>query len=322
MSRLSVINLAELGRMLVLENISTEDILANRMARFKALWLQYDPPNGAQYDVGDLEFDPIRITQENSTFFEMALRDRVNQAARAVTLAFSVGGDLDAIASRYPGGVPRLFNERDEHYKRRVWHSPNVLSPHGTAESYVFWALTGDPTLHDASATTIEGTGKVYLTLMAESGSLENMVWRQKIDPLTGLFLSTQATPGIAPIPTLQQIIDVRKYVLEEARRGLTDEIITLQPKVTYVNYKIRIWLFPNVSVDLTIEAIEKAFTALLEKQRWLGYDHSRMSIDAAVAQPGVHHAVIDEPAKDVMVTDRGVVQVNSIEIKLVGRME
>ena len=238
MSRLSVINLAELGRMLVLESISTENILNSRMQRFKALWMQYDPPNGAQYDVGDLEFDPIKITQENSTFFEMTLRDRVNQAARAVTLAFGVGTDLDAIASRYPGGVPRLDtnndgipDERDDRYKRRVWHSPNVLSPHGTAESYVFWALTADPTLHDASATTNEGTGKVFVTIMAESGSVAGMVWERRRDLQTGILLSTRAEPVFNPTPTLQQIIDVRKYILDEARRGLTDEIVTAAAK-------------------------------------------------------------------------------------------
>ena len=284
--------------------------------------VQYDPPNGAQYDVGELEFDPIKITQENSTFFELMLRDRVNQAARAVTLAFAVGADLDAIASRYPGGVPRLPDESDDHYKRRIWHSPNVLSPHGTAESYVFWALTADPTLHDASATTTEGTGKVYVTIMAESGSVANVAWTRNVDPLTGLFLSTKVELVVNPVPTLQQIIDVRKYILDEARRGLTDEIITLAPTVVRTNYKVRIWLFPNVSVDLTIEAIEKALAALIEKQRWIGYDHSRMAIDAALAQPGVHHAIIDEPLKDVMVSERGVVQVGSVEVRLVGRME
>jgi phage-related baseplate assembly protein len=322
MSRLSVINLAELGRMLVLESISTEKILLDRMERFKSLWLTYDPPNGAQYDVGDLEFDPIKITQENSTFFEMTLRDRVNQAARAVTLAFAVGTDLDAIASRYPGGVPRFLDERDDRYRRRVWHSPNVLSPHGTAESYVFWALTADPTLHDASAVTIEGTGKVFITIMAESGSVAGMTWNRTYDPQTGIFQSTRAEPTFNPTPTLEQIIDVRKYVLDEARRGLTDEINVYGPKITHCNYKARIWLFPNVSADLAIAAIETAFVELLEKQRWIGYDHSRMEIDAALAQVGVHHAIIDEPVKDVMVDDRGVVKVNFVQIHLVGRAE
>jgi phage-related baseplate assembly protein len=328
MSRLSVINLAELPLMQVLESISSEQILDNRMARFKALWFSYDPPNAAQYDVGPLEFDPIKITQENSTFFELTLRDRVNQAARAVTLAYAVGGDLDAIASRYPGGVPRLDtnndgipDERDDRYRRRVWLSPNVLSPHGTAESYVFWALTADPTLHDASATTIEGTGKVYVTLMAESGPI-TLQWVRTNDRLTGEFVGTRADPVFNPTPTLQQIVDVRKYILDEARRGLTDEIITYAPKITTINYKIRIWLFPNVSVDMAITAVENALGALLEKQRWIGYDHSRMAIDAAVAQPGVHHAIIDEPVRDVLVGEKGVVKVGFIDVKLVGRME
>jgi len=328
MSRLSVINLAELPLMQVLESISSEQILDDRMARFKALWFSYDPPNAAQYDVGPLEFDPIKITQENSTFFEMAVRDRINQAARAVTLAYAVGGDLDAIASRYPGGVPRLDtnndgipDERDDRYRRRVWLSPNVLSPHGTAESYVFWALTADPTLHDASATTIEGTGRVYITLMAESGPLQ-LQWVRTIDKLTGDFVRARADPVFNPTPTLQQIVDVRKYILDEARRGLTDEIITYSPTITTVNYKIRIWLFPNVSVDLAITAVENALAALLEKQRWIGYDHSRMAIDAAVAQPGVHHCVIDEPVRDVMVSEKGVVKVAFVDVRLAGRME
>ena len=93
-------------------------------------------------------------------------------------------------------------------------------------------------------------------------------------------------------------------------------------PKIVTCNYKCRIWLFPNVSVELTIDAIEVALGNLIEKQRWLGYDHARMSIDAALAQVGVHHAIIDEPAKDVMVSDREVVQVGFIEVRMVGTME
>jgi phage-related baseplate assembly protein len=322
MSRLSVINLAELGPMEVIEAISTEDILAARMARFKELWALYDPPAVAQYDVESLEFDPIKINQECSTYFELMQRNRVNQAARDVTLAFGYGNNLEGIASRYPGGVPRLPGESDDRYRRRIWLSPNVLSPHGTAEHYVFWALTGDPTLHDASAVTIEGTGKVFVTIMAESGSVSAMAWQRTHDKTTGALLHTEARPVINPIPTQQQIIDVRAYILAEARRGLTDEIIVYGPKVTHANYKARVWLFPNVSADLAMTKIETAMAALIEKQRWLGYDHSRMAFDAALAQEGVHHAIIDEPFKDVSVDDRGFVNVDLVRLMLAGYAE
>ncbi len=101
------------GRMQVLETISTEVVLAARMADLKTRWSTSDPPAAANYDVENLEFDPLKINQEVATYFELMLRDRVNQAARAVTLAFAVGTDLDAIGSRYPGGMPRIAGETD-----------------------------------------------------------------------------------------------------------------------------------------------------------------------------------------------------------------
>jgi phage-related baseplate assembly protein len=82
------------------------------------------------------------------------------------------------------------------------------------------------------------------------------------------------------------------------------------------------VWLFPNVSADLAMTKIETSMAALIEKQRWLGYDHSRMAFDAALAQEGVHHAIIDEPFKDVSVDDRGFVNVDLVRLMLAGYAE
>src|ERR1700733_9805907 len=117
MPRLGVIELSQLPVFQVLETISSDDIITQRMAQLVLIWQHNDPPNFAQYDVGALEFDPIKINQECSAYFETLLRDRVNQACRAVTAAYAVGGNLDAIASRYPGGMPRLPDETDDNYR-------------------------------------------------------------------------------------------------------------------------------------------------------------------------------------------------------------
>jgi phage-related baseplate assembly protein len=74
------------------------------MAKLVELWREADPPAGAVYDVDALEFDRSRSIR-SARPFELMLRDRVNQAARAVTPAFASGSDLDAIATRYPGGA-------------------------------------------------------------------------------------------------------------------------------------------------------------------------------------------------------------------------
>ncbi len=123
----------------------------------------------------------------------------------------------------------------------------------------------------------------------------------------------------VRPTPTLQQIVNVRTYILDEGDAGSPTRSSSSGPKITHVNYKARIWLFPNVSADLALSAIENAVAALIEKQRWLGYDHSRMAFDAALAQAGVHHAVIDEPYQDAVVDDRGIVQVDMVDVSSAG---
>lgn len=295
MSRISVIALEQLPTMAVLETVDTEAVLAARMARLVTLWADRDPDAGANYDVESLEFDPIKINQEVATYFELMLRDRVNQAARAVTLAFGAGSDLDAIASRYPGGVPRLPDESDARYKRRIWLSSNLESPHGVFEAYVFWALASDATLRDATANTVRGTGEITVTIMAE---------------------------GATPIPTDAQLNAALAYILDESRKGLTDVIMIAPPKITATRYRIRVWLYPGFDETAIMTQLDTAIAALIEKQRWLGFDHTRMAIDAALAQPGVYNAIIDEPLHDVIVDENGLVKVTSAQLTLVGRGE
>ena len=234
-SRFPVIRPELLQRPSVLETISADSIIEERMARFKTRWAEEDPPNAAQYDVGDLEFDPIKIVTENASFFETLLRDRVNQAARAVMLAFSYGSNLDAIASRYPGGVPRGEGETDENYRRRIWLSPNILGPHGTTESYAFYALSalGPNVVRDAAAFTTRGTGVVTIPVLLDkpwpklseqqiAAEIARQFQTGLIDPLRISF-NTMPTGGL-PIPSADQILQIYKYMIADTRKGLTDE--------------------------------------------------------------------------------------------------
>lgn len=296
-SRFSTVDLTQLGRMYVLEDINTEVTIFDRMQRLKEFWTLADPPLGAEYDVENLEFDPLKINQECNTFFEFLLRDRVNQAARAVTLAFAISSDLDAIASRYPGGVPRLPDEADDRYRRRIQLSVNPLSPHGPAGAYIYWALTADAGLKDASEyVEKEGTGEVVLTIMDDN--------------------------KLEPRPTLQRILAVRAYVLDAYRKAATDVLIVSAPIVKDVEYQLNVWLFPGPDEKALMASIKTKVDELVEKQRWLGYDHSRAAIDAAAFLPGVHSIDIVSPAADVHVNPRQVVRVTKTTITFMGRRE
>ena len=306
--------------MKVLEDISVENIIAARMARFKALWASHDPPSAAQYDVGELEFDPVVIIQECSANFELMVRDRLNQDARAVMLAFGVDTDLDAIASRYPGGMPRIDGEDyteqgDVHYRRRIQLAFNATSHHGAAGAYEFWALTADGGLKDASEIGREGTGEVIVTALDD-----NIVVQRANDPLIPMFRRTLY--GGEPRPTLDRIINIRLFIFDAKRKAATD-ILTVQPaRVIDIKYTIRVWFFKGPDPGTLLDTLQDELEKLIESLRWLGANHMRMDIFAALKQPGVWKAEIVSPAEDVLAGPEWFVRVSEIEIKYEGRGE
>jgi phage-related baseplate assembly protein len=308
-ARYPIIDPTQLPIMQVLETIDTEVIIAERMTRFKELWTQHDPPLGAEYDVEGLEFDPIKINQELNTYFELMIRDRINQAARAVTLAYAIGGDLSGIASRYPGGLPRLplvdnprpFEtspgdwESDDRYRHRVWLSPASLSVHGTKEGYEFWALTADATLKDAAATAVEGTPDITITVMAS---------------------------GPDPIPTEEQLLRVRSYILNEGRKGETDVINVRAPVLIPTRYEVDFYAYPGVDETQLELDIEASLRRLVAEQDWIGFDHARSAIDKAAHLPGVHSIQILSPLADVRANRTQLVRVSSVKANYKGRRE
>jgi phage-related baseplate assembly protein len=330
-SRYPVIRPELLQRPSVLETISADEMIELRMARFKARWAEEDPPNAAQYDVGQLEFDPIKIVTENAAYFETTVRDRVNQAARAVMLAYAYGSNLDAIASRYPGGVPRGEGETDDNYRRRIWLSPNILGPHGTTESYAFYALSAlaPNVVRDAAAFTTRGTGIVTIPVlldkpwpkMSEQQILAEITRQYRtglIDPLRISF-NTEATGG-SVIPSPDQILEIYKYIIANTRKGLTDEIVIARPKVIVLRYQIELKTFPGYDTPGVLTNVVTNLMNLIEQQRWLGYDHTVMAIDGALNNAGgVYNRIIHSPDGDVIVGLDGFVQVTGIDIAWTG---
>jgi phage-related baseplate assembly protein len=305
--------LSQLPAFSVLEAISTEGIITARMTALVGYWAANDPPNAAQYDVNNLEFDPIRINQECGTYFELMVRDRVNQAARACTLAFAVGGDLDAIGSRYPGGMPRLPGETDSAYQTRIWLSPNTLTQNGVYESYVFFSLTaaqiaGTP-LRDCQVQSTPGLPDVRITIMADGAPVS-------YDAANGIF-----SPFPSPVPTEAQIVTVMDYVaaVGMGRKGLTDVVTVNGPRIVSVPYIIKVWLYPGWDSVSTMLQLNKALAALIESQRFLGFSHTIAAIEGALKVGGVFNIEVDSPSKDMIIDTNAVIIVPSVSLKFAG---
>jgi phage-related baseplate assembly protein len=265
------------------------------MAEVVANWEANDPPNGYAYDGSTLEFDPIRIQQETGAYFETLLRNRVNQAARAVTLAFAVGGSLDAVGSRYPGGMPRLAGEGDDAYRTRVWLSPNTFTQNGVYENYVFFSLTaaqaaGTP-LQDCQVQSTPGSPQVYITIMANGAPVTAL--KDANGDYTGTF---SAYPS--PIPTDAQIASVATYIAEpgQGRKGQTDVVNVNGPNIVNATLSVQFFMFPGWDQGAMMNVLCPALAAMIEGQRYLGYSLTRSAIDAALKVSGVSSVLVSSP--------------------------
>lgn len=283
-----------------------EALITARMLRFKELWALRDPPFGAQYDVENTEFDPIKINQECIVSFEMNVMTRINQFGRATTLAYAWGDNLDAIASRYPGGVPRLAEEtydpatasppeitaKDNRYRRRIYLSANALAASGTEESYVFWALTADGNLRDASAVVHRARPEAY--------------------PIVTV---TCLSDGPDPAPSTARLLAIRVFLHRPEVKPLTDVIAVAAPDIVRTTYDVGLYLTQPADADFVRAQVEGNLAATVMGHYFLGSDHTRFMIAGACAIAGVQNVNIISPAQDIEVDARTAVLVESVRV-------
>jgi phage-related baseplate assembly protein len=240
--------------------------------------------------VVDLESEPARKLIEVFAYRELGLRGRVNDAAKAVMLAFAVGTDLDHIGARY--AVARLTGEDDERFRARVALAPEALSVAGPEGAYQFHAMTADVTIKDVSVY-MSRPGRVVVTVMMS---------------------------GSNPVPDTAMLLKVREAINAKVVRPLTDEVIVSAPQVITTPISVTATLYPGPDQTLVSSKITAALNALVTRNALLGYDLKKSAIYAAAHQDGVHSVTISEPADDIVVTASQLVKVTSVSVALAGR--
>ncbi|EEZ5202831.1 hypothetical protein DB676_000217 [Escherichia coli] len=174
---MAVIDLSQLPAPQIVDVPDFETLLAERKAEFVALH-----PKDEQEAVMrtlELESEPItKLLQENA-YRELLLRQRINEAAQAVMVAYAIGSDLDQLAANY--NVKRLtvtpadndavppvaaVMESDEALRLRVPVAFEGLSVAGPTAAYEFHARSADGRVADASATS-PAPAEVVLTVLS-----------------------------------------------------------------------------------------------------------------------------------------------------------
>jgi phage-related baseplate assembly protein len=90
----NLIDLSKLPPPRLVEELNYEAILAEMRGKLRELL--------PEWTGHELESDPANKVLEVAAYRELLLRQRVNEAARGVMVAFAAGGDLDHLAAFYP----------------------------------------------------------------------------------------------------------------------------------------------------------------------------------------------------------------------------
>lgn len=278
----TTLDLSRFPAPLAIRGVDFEAILVERRERLGALMAQY----GIDWDVGGLETDPAIIVEQVDAWREMLMLASINDAVRAVMVAFATGSDLDHLAAFY-GMTRRVIEpatdsapavmESDPEMRRRALLAPEAFATAGTHGGYVFHALSADPQVLNADVWS-PAPGQVRVAIQQRDGA------------------------GAADEDVIGA---VRDHLNRDDIRPLTDVISV--SSVETVSYAIDVTVFiqPGPDPVAVRTAAADSLAAMVASRRVPGRDVPVSAIIAAASVGPVDRAVVNEPAGDV-VMDHG----------------
>lgn len=275
---MSIIDLSQLPPPDVVESLDFESLYQELLEAFRAAM-------GEGWDAV-LESDPVVKLLELAAYRELLLRARINDAARAVMLAYATGSDLEQLAAGYnvarlviqpadPSAVPPLeaLLESDDSLRNRTQLAFDQLSVAGPRNAYVAFALGADGRIADVSAIS-PAPCEALISVLSREGD------------------------GSAAEDILEA---VRLALSDEDVRPVGDRV-TVQ-SASIVDYRVEavLYIYPGPEAELIRQAAEASLQGYIATQRRLGRDIRRSALFAALHVEGVQRVELAQPAADVV---------------------
>ncbi|MPT48046.1 MAG: baseplate assembly protein [Sphingobium sp.] len=251
------------------------------------------------------ESDPATVALQVFSYREMLLRQRVNDAAKAVMVAYAMGGDLDNLGALFgvarllitpadtQAGTPDIW-ESDEDFRRRIVMAPEGYSVAGPEGAYIFHALSADSRVLDASAIS-NNPGEVLVTILGREGD------------------------GTAPAALLTAVYD---YLSAETRRPLTDLVIVQSATITPFAVEAEITTYSGPDAGLVLAESRRKLDEYLTTSRRLGRDITLSAIHSALHGDGVHNVRIINPPADIIIDPTGCASCTATDVRHIGTGE
>lgn len=278
---MSTLDLSRLPAPLVLEPLDFETLYQEALTDFRALM-------GGNWSAA-LESDPVVKLLEKAAYDKMMSRARINDAAKALLLAFARDSDLDHLAANYnvkrllvvaadPGAVPPIEAqyESDDSLVERTLFAFEGLSIAGPRDAYVFHAMSADGRVADARVGS-PSPAIVEVSILSRIGD------------------------GVASEDLLEV---VREALSDEDVRPLGDRVIVQSAGL--IDYRIEavLYLYPGPEIELILAEARSSLSRYINTQRRLGRDIRRSAIHAALHVSRVQRVELIHPVADVVVLD------------------
>ncbi|EJA2760542.1 baseplate assembly protein [Salmonella enterica] len=281
------IDLSQLPPPVVVEPLDFETLFAQRKAAFIAMY-----PEDEQEEIArtlELESEPITMLLEENCYREVLLRQRVNEAARAVMLAYSTDSDLDNLAVNF--NVERLtiqeeddsvtppieaVMESDQDLRTRTQQAFEGLSVAGPTAAYEFWGRSADGRVADISAVS-PTPACVTISVLSREGD------------------------GTASDDLLSV---VAAALNDEEVRPVADRVTVQSAEIVPYQIDATLYIYPGPEAEPVRQASEQQLQAYIAAQNRLGRDIRLSAIYAALHVEGVQRVELAQPVADIVLSD------------------
>lgn len=272
------IDLSQYPAPAVLEALSYEDVLADMKALFVGRF-PADPVAAAEAGVPSQAEVALLFSAEGNllvkaieagAYYALHLRARVNDAAKAMMLAFATGSDLDNLAAFYM--VERLDGETDSELRARLIMAVDGFSTAGPTGAYRYHALSADPDVKDVAVLS-PSPGVVRVGVLSKSGN---------------------GVPSQALLDTVASALNGDEV------RPLCDLVEVVAASVSAYAISARIWVYPGVDGEIVRQAAVAAAWAYAQEVHRLGYAVTISGLHRALHQSGVQRVEIVAPTAEI----------------------
>lgn len=273
----TAVDLSRLPFPAVIEELGFEAILAEAKADLIAL-----APDTAA--VLEDESELLVKLMQVFAYRELNLRKRVNDAAKAMTLPYAIGADLDVVAAPFARrlvirpadpltGAPAVM-ESDDSLRERAMMGPEGYSVAGPAGAYVSFARAASGQVLDASCIT-PSPGRVLVTVLSRDDG------------------------GVPDQPLLDV---VAAAVTDEDVRPLTDHVTVQAAEILPFTIAAAIKTFAGPDSDVVLAEARRRLDDYLARSYRLGRDITRAALTAALCPDGVQDVELTQPAASIVV--------------------